>query len=79
MVKYSLKGTKTFQYYIPKPVREDWGNPMELEMLVSGRVGVVFPPDVDLRYVLDSLDVIICDVKNRIKWEDAGKTVPQGE
>lgn len=67
MVKYSVKGNATGQYYVPKAVREELGP--ELVMLCGAKAAVLFAPDQPLDVVITSLEILVQDLKNRMRIE----------
>jgi len=71
MVKYRLKANPQGQFYFPKEVREELGH--ELILIPNSRAGVIFPKDATFDEVLESLRVIIEDLKLRKKLEESKK------
>lgn len=63
MVKFRVKANPSGQYYLPKEVREELGE--KLELICNARAAVIFPEGTSLETVLQSLEVIQKDLRNR--------------
>ena len=63
MVKFKVKANPSGQYYLPKEVREELGN--RLELVCNARAGVIYPEGTPLETVLQSLEVIQKDLLHR--------------
>jgi len=67
MVKFKVKANPSGQYYFPKEVREELGK--ELTLICNAQAAVVFPENVSLKNVLESIELIMKDLKHRIQLE----------
>ena len=72
MVELKTKMTYSGMVYIPKEIRDSFG--LALRIIPNARAAVVFPEDADYQDVLDSLDIIVSDIKHRIKLAERRKT-----
>jgi hypothetical protein len=64
MVKFRVKANPSGQYYFPKEVRQELGR--ELTLLCDAKAAVVFPVGTHLNSVLESVDIILRDLKHRM-------------
>lgn len=64
-MEFELKTGPQGHVYFPKKIREAFGE--ELRLLPNAEVGVIYPKDADLNRVIQSLQVIIADLKLRVK------------
>jgi bifunctional DNA-binding transcriptional regulator/antitoxin component of YhaV-PrlF toxin-antitoxin module len=67
MVKFSVKANHQGQYYLPKEVREELGE--KLDLICNARAAIIFNSDTSLDQVLKSLDVLMHDLRNRYEIE----------
>lgn len=67
MVKFSVKSNPQGQYYFPKEVRAELGS--ELDMICNARAAIVFSKDTPLELILQSMDLIAQDLKQRIEMQ----------
>jgi len=63
MVKFKVKANPSGQYYLPKEVREELGE--KLELVCNAKAAVIFPEGRSLKTVLESLEVIQKDLSHR--------------
>jgi bifunctional DNA-binding transcriptional regulator/antitoxin component of YhaV-PrlF toxin-antitoxin module len=68
MVKFHTKANPQGQYYLPKEVREELGQ--ELDLICNAKAAVIFNRETPLDFVLKSLDVLMADIKNRKEAQD---------
>jgi hypothetical protein len=62
-LEYELKTGPQGHIYFPKIIREALGD--ELRFLPNAEAGAIYPKDADLSRVIQSLEVIIADLKLR--------------
>ncbi len=67
-MEYELKAGPQGHIYFPKKIREALGN--ELKLLPNAEAGAIYPKHADLNRVIQSLEVIIADLKLRAKPKD---------
>ena len=67
MVKFKVKANPSGQYYLPKEVREELGE--KLELICNTKAAVIFPEGVPLKTVLQSLEIIQKDLRHRRELE----------
>jgi bifunctional DNA-binding transcriptional regulator/antitoxin component of YhaV-PrlF toxin-antitoxin module len=67
MVKSKVKANPTGQYYLPKEVREELGD--KLELICNTKAAVIFPEGIPPETVLQSLEVIQKDLQHRHELE----------
>jgi len=53
--------------YIPKPLRGDLGT--EIKGILNSKTAVIFPKGMDLKYVSESLKILLQNVELRRKME----------
>ena len=64
-MEFNLKTGPQGHVYFPKKIREYFGEKMKL--VPNARAGVIFPENADPKQVIASLEVIIQDLKLRVK------------
>ena len=64
-MEYKLKTYTQGHIYLPYAVRETFGK--ELRFIPNSEAGVIYPKDTDLNRVIESLKIIIADLKLRAK------------
>jgi len=57
--------------YLPKQVRENWGE--EYNLTPNWKAGVIYPKDVDPKDVLKSLETLVSEFKHRTETEGTQK------
>jgi len=62
-MEYELKTGSQGHIYIPKRIREAFGE--KLNFLPNAEAGVIYPKNADLNRVVKSLQIIIADLKLR--------------
>lgn len=62
-MEYDLKTGSQGHIYFPKKIRQSLGP--ELKFLPNAEAGAIYPKDADLGRVVQSLEVIIADLKLR--------------
>ena len=62
-MEYEIKAGPQGHYYIPKKIRETFGD--ELKILPDAKAGAFYPKNADLKQVILSLQIIIQDLKLR--------------
>jgi len=67
MVKFKVRANPNGQYYLPKEVREELGE--RLELICNARAAVIFPEGMSLKTVLQSLEIIKKDLHHRRELE----------
>jgi bifunctional DNA-binding transcriptional regulator/antitoxin component of YhaV-PrlF toxin-antitoxin module len=65
MVKFHTKSNPQGQYYLPKEVRQELGE--ELDLICDAKAAVVYNSKTPLEQVLRSLDVLRSDLENRVR------------
>jgi bifunctional DNA-binding transcriptional regulator/antitoxin component of YhaV-PrlF toxin-antitoxin module len=73
MVKFHTKANPQGQYYLPKEVREELGE--KLDLICNAKAAVIYNSNTSLELVLKSLEVLTQDIKNRKEAQDAQKKV----
>jgi bifunctional DNA-binding transcriptional regulator/antitoxin component of YhaV-PrlF toxin-antitoxin module len=68
MVKFRIKANPSGQYYLPKEVREELGD--KLELICNAKTGVIYPEGTSLQIVLQSLEIILRDLHHRLELEE---------
>jgi hypothetical protein len=71
MVKFQVKANPSGQYYFPKEVRAELGS--KLTLVCNAKVAVVFSEDTSLMTVLESIEIIMTDLKHRLQLEKEAK------
>ncbi|MEM3356899.1 MAG: hypothetical protein QW166_03625 [Candidatus Bathyarchaeia archaeon] len=69
MVKFKVKANPSGQYYLPKEVREELGQ--ELELVCNAKVAVVYNIQTPLEAILKSIDIIRKDLRHRLELQQA--------
>ena len=64
-MEYELKAGPQGHVHLPKKIREALGE--ELKLLPNAVAGAIYPKDADLNHVIQSLEVIIADLKLQAK------------
>ena len=72
MVKFVVKGNRHGQYYLPKEVRQELGE--ELDVICNTRAAVIFNSKTSLESVLKSIAVLTCDLNNRLEIQKEEKS-----
>jgi bifunctional DNA-binding transcriptional regulator/antitoxin component of YhaV-PrlF toxin-antitoxin module len=67
LVKFHTKANPQGQYYLPKEVREELGQ--ELDVICNTKAAVVYNSRTPLEQVLKSIEVLISDLRHRIEME----------
>ncbi|MFB0523119.1 MAG: hypothetical protein ACETV1_05080 [Candidatus Bathyarchaeia archaeon] len=62
-MEYELKAGPQGHIYFPKKIREALGE--ELRLLPNAEAGAIYSKDADLTRVIQSLEIIIADLKLR--------------
>jgi len=65
MVKFQIKANPGGQYYFPKEVRAELGD--KLTMVCDTKAAVVFSENMPLTTVLESMEIIVKDLKHRLQ------------
>ena len=68
MVKFKVKANSSGQYYLPKEVREELGD--KLELVCNTKTAVIFSEGISLKTVLGSLELIQRDLHHRRQLEE---------
>jgi hypothetical protein len=68
-MKIELKANHQGQIYMPKLLRDEWGN--EYFLIPDAEGGVIFRRDVKAKDALRSLDVIKKELEHRAEIEEA--------
>ena len=66
-MKIKLKANPRGQFYFPKTLRDEWGH--ELELTPNASAGAIYPKGTSPQEVIDSLEVVIADLKHRAEME----------
>jgi bifunctional DNA-binding transcriptional regulator/antitoxin component of YhaV-PrlF toxin-antitoxin module len=69
-MKINLKANIQGQIYIPKLLRDQWGN--EYVLIPNAQGGLLFPKGVKAKDALKSLEVIKKDLEHRAEMEIRG-------
>jgi hypothetical protein len=67
MVKFKIKANPSGQYYLPKEVRQELGE--ELELICNAKTGVIYSADTPIALVLKGIEVIKKDLQHRLELE----------
>jgi bifunctional DNA-binding transcriptional regulator/antitoxin component of YhaV-PrlF toxin-antitoxin module len=67
MVKFKVKANASGQYYFPKEVRQELGD--ELTLICNTKAAIVFSDDLMLQNVLESIEIIMKDLKHRLQLQ----------
>jgi len=67
MVKFRVKANPSGQYYFPKEVRQELGG--ELTLVCNAKAAVVFPESAPLTAVLESIEIILRDLRHRLQLQ----------
>jgi hypothetical protein len=65
MVKFKVHSNPQGQYYLPKEVREELGE--NLDVICSACAAVIFNSNTPLEQVLRSVEVLHSDLQNRVR------------
>lgn len=57
--------------YLPKQVRENWGE--KYNLTPNWKAGVIYPSDADPKDVLKSLETLLSEFKHRTETEEIQK------
>jgi len=71
MVMFKVKANQSGQYYFPKEVRQELGD--KLTLICNTKVAIVFSDDAMLQNVLESIEIIINDLKHRLQLQKEGE------
>ena len=63
MVKFRIKANPSGQYYFPKVIRQELGT--ELTVLCNVKAAVLFPENVPLGAIAESVELILRDLRHR--------------
>jgi bifunctional DNA-binding transcriptional regulator/antitoxin component of YhaV-PrlF toxin-antitoxin module len=63
MVKFHTKSNPQGQYYLPKEVREELGE--NLDLICNAKAAVIYNSSTPLEAVLKSLEVLTADLQQR--------------
>jgi len=66
-MEFNLKTGPQGHVYLPKKIRDAFGN--DLKFLPNSEAGAIYPKNADLNRVIQSLQLIIEDLKLRVKDE----------
>lgn len=66
-MKIELKANRQGQIYLPKLVRDEWGN--EYILIPNANGGYIFPKHVKPKDALKSMDVVRKDLEHRAQLE----------
>lgn len=64
MVKFQVKANPSGQYYFPKEVRAELGD--KLTLVCNAKAAIVFSEDTSLATVLESMEIIMTDLRHRL-------------
>jgi len=67
-MRIELKANSQGQIYLPKILRDQWGN--EYVLIPNATGGYIYPKNARAKDALKSLDVIRKDLKHRIELEE---------
>jgi hypothetical protein len=67
MVTFLIKSNPQGQYYLPKEVRQELGQ--RLELICDTKTAVIYDPKIKLNSVLKSLKILCSHVENRLELE----------
>ena len=67
MVKFQVKANPSGQYYFPKEVRAELGE--KLTLVCNAKAAVIFSENVSLTTVLESIEIIMKDLKHRLQLQ----------
>jgi len=73
-MEIKIKAGPQGHYYLPKRIRENFGK--TLKLLPNATAAVIYPQNADLGCVIDSLEIIIADLKLRIKAQSSNREAP---
>ena len=57
--------------YLPKQVRENWGE--EYKLTPNWKAGIIYPSNTDPKDVLKSLETLLSEFKHRTETEESQK------
>jgi hypothetical protein len=69
MVKFKVKANPSGQYYFPKEVRAELGN--KLALICNTKTALLFSEDTPLNIVLQSIQIIVKDLHQRLQIQKA--------
>ena len=75
MVTFQIKSNPQGQYYLPKEVRQELGE--QLNLICDTKTAVIYDPKIKLNSVLKSLRILCSHVENRLELRK--KTFPKKE
>ena len=67
MVTFQIKSNPQGQYYLPKEVRQELGE--RLDLICDTKTAVIYDPKIKLNLVLKSLRILCSHVENRLELE----------
>jgi hypothetical protein len=67
MVTFQIKSNPQGQYYLPKEVRQELGE--ELDLICDTKTAVIYDPKIKLNSVLKSLRILCSHVENKLELE----------
>jgi len=68
LVKWTVKANPQGQYYLPKEVREELGE--RLDLICNAKAAVIFNAETSLDAVLQSLEIIQRDLMHRLHLQN---------
>ena len=75
-MKIKLKANPGGQFYFPKAIRDEWGP--KLELTPNARAGAIYPDGTPPQQVIDSLEVVIADLRHRVKLANKKENPDEG-
>jgi bifunctional DNA-binding transcriptional regulator/antitoxin component of YhaV-PrlF toxin-antitoxin module len=67
MVTFHTKANPQGQYYLPKEVRQELGE--QIDLICNTKAAVIYDSNIPLDLVLKSLKILCNDVENRLEME----------
>jgi hypothetical protein len=67
MVTFQIKSNPQGQYYLPKEVRQELGE--RLDLICDTKTAVIYDPKIRLNSVLKSLRILCSHVENKLELE----------
>lgn len=67
MVKFQIRANPSGQYYFPKEVRAELGE--TLALICNAKTAIVFPENTPLSVVLQSVEIIVKDLQQRLQLQ----------
>ena len=67
MVTFHAKANPQGQYYLPKEVRQELGE--QIDLICNVKAAVIYNSNIPLDLVLKSLKILCDDVENRLEME----------